>query len=114
MHAAARLKCAREAAVDRLGQASATGQRSSKPRRRTFLPSFHFVPAIEQASPPGGGQVCTTNAGFPGRFLLMAISAQELPPGVVLKQSQDAWKGMAQIDDDTQQFHVMAGHAATA
>jgi hypothetical protein len=47
-------------------------------------------------------------------FLLMAISSQELPPGVVSKHSQDASRGMPQMADEMQQFHVIAGHAATA
>src|SRR6185437_14033765 len=47
-------------------------------------------------------------------FWLMAISSQELPPGVVSKQLQDASKGMAQMADEMQQFHVVAEHAATA
>ena len=43
----------------------------------------------------------------------MAITAQESPPGVVLKQWHSADKGIAHIPCQMQQFHVIAGHVDT-
>jgi len=46
--------------------------------------------------------------------LLTAISAQEIPPGIVSWQSHEAKKGIAQIGAKMQQFDVIVGHEETA
>ena len=47
-------------------------------------------------------------------LLVAAMSAHEIPPGVVSWQSQEPRTGIAQIVCKMQQFHVIVGHEETA